>query len=435
MAPASSLMAPVSRRFLIVNQHGENRGDEAAMRGMIRAIDARYPGSSFVVLAQIRGRALELSFDPQRVRLESMLLRPHEGLSLLAYAASASLGARSSGWLPARARAIVEAYRGADLVITAPGGPYFGDIYADHELVHWFFVYLARLHGRPVFQYAPSCGPFRIAPMNWLRRRFYRWIDVLVVREEISREHLRQLIGAGVPVHVAADAAIQDRIRPASRDEYFTGPRAHLRDRFLVAVTLQRYRFPGDPDPIARQAAYEQAVLACLERLAGATHAHFLFFPQLYGPVHRDVAFHRYVGGRLPAGISWEVVDPELDSDRQRALIGMADFCVASRYHPQIFATTHAVPGLFVWYEHKQLGYLRSLGLEAFAFDIRQPDAARMTAALDEALRRREDLSAMIRERLPDIGRRSALTTDLLEDLVERRAAAEAAPARVVTAL
>ena len=427
-------MTGAPRRFLIVNQHGENRGDEAAMRGMIRAIDARYPGSSFVVLAQVRGRGLQLAFDPQHVRLESMMVPPHEAISLMAYAAGGALGLRRPGWLPRRARAIVEAYRESDLVITAPGGPYFGDIYAGHELVHWFFVHLARLHGKPVFQYAPSCGPFRIAPLNWLRRRFYRWVDVLVVREEISREHLQGLLGPGATVHVAADAAIQDRIRPASRDDYFTGARAHLRHRFLVAVTLQRYRFPGDADPPARQAAYEQAVLACLERLADAKHAHFLFFPQLYGSVHRDVAFHRYIGGRLPAGVTWEVVDPELDSDGQRALIGLTDFCVASRYHPQIFATAHAIPGLFVWYEHKQLGYLRSLGLERFAFDIRRPDVAGMLAALDEALARREDLAATLRERLADTWRLSARTTDLLEELVERSGAADAAPVHAIGA-
>ena len=426
-------MTSAPKQFLVVNQHGENRGDEAAMRAMIRAIDARVPGSSFVVLAQVRGRALRLSFE-QDVRFESMMLPPREALGLVLYAGCAAVGIRPSRLLPPRARAVAEAYEQSDVVITAPGGPYFGDIYAGHELVHWFFVYLARLHGKPVFQYAPSCGPFRLRAMNWLRRRFYRWIDVLVVREAISREHLQALIGPGVPVHVAADAAIQDRVRPAARSDYFIGDRAHLRDRFLVAVTLQRYRFPSDPDPRARQAAYEHAALACLEHLATVEHAHFLFFPQLYGAVHNDVAFHRYIAGRLPAGVTWEIVDPDLDSDGQRALVGMADFCMASRYHPQIFATTHAIPGVFIWYEHKQLGYLRSLGLEDFAFDIRQPDIDRMKAAMDDALNRRAELSATLRERLPDVRRLSALTTDLLEELVGRSGASEGAPAQAARA-
>ncbi|HXE80349.1 MAG TPA: hypothetical protein VNK41_06340, partial [Vicinamibacterales bacterium] len=126
-------------------------------------------------------------------------------------------------------------------------------------------------------------------------------------------------------------------------------------------------------------------------------------------------------------------VDPMLDSDAQRALIGMTDFCVASRYHPQIFATTQGIPGLFIWYEHKQLGYLRSLGLERFAFDIREPDAAAMKAALDEALTRHGELRAAIRERLPEVRRLASRTTDLLQQLLERIQAAHAPAVHLAT--
>jgi colanic acid/amylovoran biosynthesis protein len=401
------------RRFLIINQHGENRGDEAAMRAMIRAIDAQFPGSSFTVLTQFKDRHLRITFDTLDVTLRTMMLSVREAIGLFVYALFATVGVHARFLLSASARAIVQAYETADVVITAPGGPYFGDIYIDHELVHWFYVYLGRLHGAPVFQYAPSCGPFRIAPMNWLRRRLYRWIDVLVVREEVSRDHLQRLLGPDRSVHLTTDAAIQDAVPPASRHEYF-GRRTDLRDRFLVGVTLQRYGFPGEQDPPARQAAYERAVLACVEHLANRLDCHFLFFPQLYGAVHSDVPFHRYLGGRLPAGISWAVVDALADSDRQRALFGMVDFCIASRYHPQIFATTQAVPGLFIAYEHKQNGYLSRLGLEPYLFDIRRLDVAAMTAAIDEAVDRRDELSNMLRSRIPELRDLAAGTTQLL---------------------
>jgi colanic acid/amylovoran biosynthesis protein len=421
-------MSAAGMRFLVVNQHGENRGDEAAMRAMVRAIDARFPGSIFTVLTQFRDRDLQIRFEAQDVTLTTMMLPLREALLLAAYAVCGTLGVRPAFLLSGRARAIVQAYEAADIVITAPGGPYFGDIYADHELVHWFYVYLARLHGKPVFQYAPSCGPFRIAPMNWLRRRFYRWIDVLVVREEISRDALQNLLGPSRPVHLTTDAAIQDPVRPASREEYFTGSCTSLRERFLVAVTLQRYSFADDPNPAARRLAYEQALLACLEHLAGRMPVHFLFFPQLYGAVHTDVPFHHYMAGRLSAGISWEIVNPGFDSDRQRALFGMTDFCVASRYHPQIFATAHAIPGLFVWYEHKQVGHLKRLGLETFAFDIRRLDVASMLKALDEALDQRAELSARLAEQMPGLQRLSSRTTDLLDEFV--RSAISAAHVR-----
>lgn len=408
-----------AKRVLIINQHGDNRGDEAAMRAMIRAIDARFPGSSFIVLIQVRD--LPAAMTTPEVEFQSIYLSLVEAARLATYATLATFGIRVPALLSDAAAAMVEAYRTADVVITAPGGPYFGDFYVDHELVHWFHVYLARLHATPVFQYAPSCGPFRIRPMNWLRRRAYRWMGVLVVREEVSKDYLRTLLGPTASIHVTADAAMQDRVPPASRETYFSGSRAYLRERFIVAVTLQRYRFPGDAGRAGRQAAFEQAALACLEHVATRTSCHFLLFPQLCGVASNDVSFHRYLGNRLSAGISWEIVDPALNSDQQRALFGLADFCVASRYHPQVFATSHGIPGLFIVYEHKQLGYLRQLGLVRYTFDIRQLDVAAMTGALDEALDRRAELSECLLQRIQPLRERACLTTDLLEDFATGR--------------
>lgn len=408
-----------AKRVLIINQHGDNRGDEAAMRATIRAIDARFPGSSFIVLIQVR--ELPAAMTTPAVTFQSIYLSLADAARLAMYAALATFGMRVPMLLSDATAAMVEAYRTADVVITAPGGPYFGDSYADHELVHWFHVYLARLHGTPVFQYAPSCGPFRIRAMNWVRRRAYRWMGVLVVREEVSKGYLQTLLGPAASIHVTTDAAIQDRVPPASRETYFGAGRAHLRERFIVAVTLQRYRFPGDANRLGRQAAFEQAALACLEHVASRTSCHFLLFPQLCGAASNDVAFHHYLGSRLSAGISWEIVDPALNSDQQRALFGLADFCIASRYHPQIFATSHGIPGLFIVYEHKQVGYLRQLGLDRYMFDIRQPDVAAMTAALDEALDRRAELSEGLRQRIEPLRGLAGLTTDLLEDFAAGR--------------
>jgi polysaccharide pyruvyl transferase WcaK-like protein len=407
------------KRVLIINQHGDNRGDEAAMRAMIRAINARFPGSSFIVLIQVRD--LPAAMTEPEVEFRSMYLSVVESAKLAVYASLATFGIRVPTLLSDAARAIVEAYRAADVVITAPGGPYFGDSYVDHELVHWFYVYLARLHAIPVFQYAPSCGPFRIGPMNWIRRRAYRWMGVLVVREEVSKNHLQTLLGPTASIFVTTDAALQDVVPPASRESYFGGSRAYLRGRFIVAVTLQRYRFPGNVDRVGSQAAFEQAALECLEHIACRTPSHFLLFPQLFGVAGNDVSFHRYMGNRLSAGISWEIVDPALDSDDQRALFGLVDFCVASRYHPQIFATSQSVPGLFIVYEHKQLGYLHQLGLDRYAFDIREPDVATMTVALNEAIDRRSELSECLRQRIKPLRERACLTTDLLEDFASGR--------------
>ena len=398
-------------RIVIVNQHGENRGDEAALRAMIGALAEALDGEvEFDVVVQFRDRSLTLAFD-ETVRLHHMVMPLPDIARLGAYALARAATLDAGRILPRDARAIVEAIAAADLVISAPGGPYFGDLYAGHEPVHWLYVWLAALHQRPLYLYAPSAGPFEKPLHNVFRRRVYSLFDGLSVREERSAEHLHELLGADAEIDLTADSALQVDVPPIDRGTYFSGPRAALADRFVVAVSGMQYAYPGDPDPPSQRAAFTEAFVACLAHLVARRRCHVVFLPQLYGRVHDDRAYHELLGRRLPPGTSWEVVPAALDATGHRAVIAMADLCLMSRYHPQIFATSRCVPGVFVVYEHKQEAYLEAVGMRDYAFDIRALEPAVMCARLDEVLERRDELVERLRARIGAVRERSRTTT------------------------
>lgn len=403
--------------ILIINQHGENRGDEAAMRAMLAAFAAAIPGVSFTLLYQFRDRALRLRFK-EPVEDLPIVLPATSYLRGALYTLLKAGGIDARGLLPPILRRIMAAYQRADLIVSAPGGPYFGDIYIGHEIVHWWYVLLGTLFAKPLFLYAPSAGPFRSWWMNPVRRWLYPKFDVLVSREELSAAYIRGLLNDRVEVHVTADSAIQSSFAPYSRAAYFIGTRSPLRERFLVALSLNDYRYPGSRDPSAMKAAYDATMLKVLDHLAQRVDAHFLFLPQLYGNVHGDAPYLRRMAERLPAATSWELVDPGLDSDTQRQLFAMCDLHIASRYHPAIFGHVAGVPGLCIYYEHKALGFMQQLGLERFAFDIRTLRPELLTRALDELVDQREALIAGLRERVPKLQQRSARTTRLALDLI-----------------
>jgi hypothetical protein len=72
-------------------------------------------------------------------------------------------------------------------------------------------------------------------------------------------------------------------------------------------------------------------------------------------------------------------------------------------------------------YEHKQRGYLQQLGLDDYAFDIRQPYLVAMKRALDDAILRRIELSDHLRQRILPLQELARRTTDLLEVFVTAR--------------
>lgn len=407
---------------LVLNQHGDNRGDEAALRAMLAAIEERAGRPvRFTILHQFAGLS-EIPV-PQDVRWISLVPTALEAARLAVFAALLRGGLEWTAVLGRWGKTVVAAYREADIAVSAPGGPYLGDPYPGHEMVHWFYIWLAQRYRLPLTLYAPSVGPFRKHIRNPLRRYLFRRFRSIAVREDVSLAYLRELLGQdGPPLVLAADAALQRPVAPLGRNEYFRAARAALAERPLVGVAAMRWTFPGDPDPAGAQARYEEVLLDALVHLHRRHGAHLLLVPQLYGRVHDDAGYLRSLGARLPAEVSWELVDPAADSDYQQRLFGMLDAYLASRYHPQVFAVSQAVPGVCIYYQHKALGFLRQFGLDRLAFPIDRLDGNALKAALDEVLARRSELRATIAAALPGLRRLASRPTDLVIELLAERA-------------
>jgi colanic acid/amylovoran biosynthesis protein len=407
---------------LVVNQHGDNIGDEAATRAMLSGLDDLLAGARFTILHQFREQASEIE-TPHEVRWIPLVLRPAEAARLASWVVMRSLGLGGAARraLGSTGRAIIDAYEQADLVVSAPGGPYFGDPYWSHEPVHWAYVWLARWMRVPCALYAPSAGPFRIRPMNPFRRWTYRCFEVVTVREDRSAEHLRALLGGAAPVEVTADSALQEQVDPADREAWLLADGQALDDRFLLVVAAIDYSYPGDPDPGARRRRYDESIAEGIRHVVqrmGVHRTHVAFMPQLHSQRHSDAAYLRSLGERLAPGTSWEVVEDRGDSDVQRARFAAADLVIAGRYHPAVFAVSAGVPVLCIPYEHKATGLMEAAGQHRFVLQLDEVTPERVVERLDDLVDRREEVAAALRQAEPELRRRARRTSELVAALI-----------------
>jgi polysaccharide pyruvyl transferase WcaK-like protein len=403
--------------ILIINQHGENRGDEAAMRAMLASFKEQLPDVSFTLLYQFRDRSLRLEFH-EDVEDLPIFFPALDYLRGLFFSALKAIRIDARWILPLSLKRIISAYERADLVVSAPGGPYFGDLYVDHEIVHWWYVYLAKLFKKPLFLYATSAGPFNHRLMNLVRRWLYPKFDRLVTRESISATFIDDLLDGSVKVEVTADSAIQRSVEPLSRKDYFLGERNTLCNRFIVAVSLLDFGFPKSKDIKESKRNYNEAMIELITHIHREVDAHFLFIPQLYGKAHSDLPYLKTISNVLPTDISWEIVDSKLNSDMQQALFGMCDLYIASRYHPAIFGNISFVPGLCIYYEHKALGFMTELGLERYAFDINNVEGKTLCNAFNNILEKRDLIIAHLHNEVPKLREQSSHTTKLAIELL-----------------
>lgn len=403
------------RHVLVVNQHGDNRGDEAALHGMLSGICRANGGPvRFTIIHQFaddrsaRELAASAGFDVEWISLK---LSPIEGLRLVLH-----LVTRISAVLGRVGAVTIAAYRSADVVVSAPGGPYFGDIYIGHEPVHWLYVWMARVHRKPAVLYATSAGPFARRWANPFRRHTYRCFDAVIVREEISAAHIRALFGTrrrNVEVRVTVDSALQVSVPPAQRD------RALRR----VVVSAIDWKYEGDSSPDARRANYDAAVAAAIGELCAGAACEVVLVPQLHGTAHRDAPYLERLAGRVRDVVGNDVTVSVFDESRemlaQRALFASADFVVAGRYHPAVFALSAGVPQVCIPYEHKATGVLQLAGLSDLVVPIADVTADRLVAVARHVRDQADDVRARSQRAAGELAALSSRTSQAVVDLID----------------
>jgi colanic acid/amylovoran biosynthesis protein len=398
---------------LVVNQHGDNRGDEAALLAMCSGIEAELGPTHFTVIHQFNNAAAGpmLRPDAQWITLK---LPVGEAIRLMAYLALRVFRLRPQFLLGSLGQKTIHAYETADVVVSAPGGPYFGDLYIGHEAVHWLYVWIAKLHRVPAMLYATSAGPFHKKWANPFRRYTYRCFSRLYVREEISAGHIRGLFAGrrhGVNIEVSIDSALQVAIAPQERQHA---------DAQLIVVSAINWPYPNDPSPQLRQKEYDTSVIEAVKIFAESRPTHVVFVPQLYGSMHRDTPYLEALARLLPANISCEVLSDTKSSNEQRALFAAADWVIAGRYHPAVFAVSAAVPVLCIAYEHKATGVLQAAGVPDAVMSIDEVTVEVVQAKARELLAARADLSARLQVAQVALREVSSRTSGVVAELVRR---------------
>jgi polysaccharide pyruvyl transferase WcaK-like protein len=262
--------------------------------------------------------------------------------------------------------------------------------------------------------YATSAGPFQKKWANPFRRYTYRCFSRLFVREEISAGHIRGLLAGrrhGVNVEVSIDSALQVAIAPQERQHA---------DAQLIVVSAIHWPYPNDPSPQLRQKEYDTSVIEAVKIFAESGPTHVVFVPQLYGSMHRDTPYLEALASLLPANISCEVLSDTKSSNEQRALFAAADWVVAGRYHPAVFAVSAAVPVLCIAYEHKATGVLQAAGVPDAVMSIDEVTVEVVQAKARELLAARANLSARLQVAQVALREVSSRTSGAVAELVRR---------------
>ncbi len=398
--------------LVILNSHGDNRGDEAAQRSMVRTLTELIPQARFTILTHSpKGLSMPDGIEVRRTFAAWDRRFPFFHLPLiLVWLGLRKLGMKLS-WLNGfHLFGSLDRIANADLVISAPGGPYIGDLYKSHEVSeHLFGLWIAEKLGKIPMIYGPSMGPFRPTRRNNLRRRILDRASVITLRDPISKQYLEDLNIIRPLIYVTADSAFQDSVAADPRrleeillSEGIVDPDEP--DKPLIGITPAgaRWNFRGAADPRARQTEYEKLMAMAIDHLVETYRCRVVFFPQLYGR-SSDLPLLRSIVDKTRCTDSIRILSNQHDSDIQQAVISRMDLMLANRYHSAIFAIKQAVPLVCIAYEHKARGVMRQAGVEEYLIDIDKLSFESLTDRVALAWDNRRTIREKLNAALPSL--------------------------------
>lgn len=390
-----------------------NRGAEAMLETSIGRIRDRHPDACFTVFSYYPEKDRVLIRDASVVVRSStpaylvLVLFP---LSLLA-APFARVFGRVPGFFPRAIRELGESVALVDLA-----GVSFIDGREKFLPFNILTILPAMLLGTPVFKLAQAMGPFK-NPLNRMASGFLRRCALVVPRGEVTLEHMSQIDFPQERMHPAPDVAFLFESQDSLSDEGF-GEAAELATRAQAMRANGREVIGICPSAVLAGKAqaegwdYVGFMAELVTGLISRGHCVLLF------PNATRAGSEKYRNNDLPvilaiaerAGASRDdllAVHGDVNAAALRVVLEACSCAAVSRFHAMVGTLSIGVPVAVVGWSHKYLEVMKQFGLEEFVFDYSAHDPEALQAVVERLLAEREQRSAQILERLPEVRKES----------------------------
>ena len=228
-------------------------------------------------------------------------------------------------------------------------------------LIHVSQLALCRRLQIRVTMLPQSVGPFHGPIARSLARRFMRWFDVVMVREQESLAYLHELDPKlAKRAMLVPDLAFWSSTQSiAARND---------RDHNLrIGIVIRQWWFPGDADPANAQLQYLRNIVVLIDRLR-KRNIDVRLIVHSDGPTQRgdDRISTQQVLDQLYPPIPVEtVVDLPTIKDVMEHYAGF-DVIISSRLHASLLSLLVGVPAIALGYEWKSEGIYKAFGLESW---------------------------------------------------------------------
>jgi len=374
-------------KILITNAIALNGGDAAILHATIDVLKLRFGDDISVTVHDMAAEAsgkyypeLKLRRDIYSEATDWTQGRIRPAFSALAILAAAKMHKfpliKNFIWraFPLSLQNTLSDYEESDLIVSS-GGTYLVPHYTLSSKLLDFLV--AQAFNKPLVLFTQSLGPFPPSKWRFILSHVLRRAAVILVRDERSLLHLKQMDIAPAPARLCADAAFA--LAPSNLDGRsfsLDTPTLH------IAISVREWPHFNSGKTKAGMERYFSSMAALTGNLIEQRGAHITFISTCQGTPEYwadDARVAAEITRRLPDALRAHVTIDQ-DFHCPSSLIEKLktfDLTIATRFHAAILSLCAGTPVLPIAYEFKTSELFTRLGLGATVVEIEKisPDA------------------------------------------------------------
>lgn len=298
-----------------------------------------------------------------------------------------------------------------------------------------FNTQLALMSGKPVAICAASIGKFEKPITKILAKYVLNKINLITVREEITRSYLESFGINNTKIYLTADHAFL--MQPASEErinEIFEIEGINKYDKPIVGISpsrlIHKYAFPDVADKKEKYLIYINAISKIIEYINDNIDCLILLIPHsgaasAMTPDEDDRAICREIFPLVKNKDSLKMIEGDYDAYELKGIIGRCDMFIGCRMHATIASTSMSVPTISVVYGHKSHGIIgKMMGQKDSIVEIEKFNSEEflsvMKLKIDYVYANKDDIRRELGERAKIAENRALLNGLYVRELIEK---------------
>lgn len=312
-------------------------------------------------------------------------------------------------------------YYDCDLVINSGGDQMSGEN-GIGVLGNYVNILYAVLLGKPVVLYGESLGYFKSDILNYITKIVFNKTQLIIVREELSKEYLLNNNINHPKICVTADSAfLLNAVSQKSVFEILSAEDINNLQKPIIGINpsglINKFAEGGKQE---NEDKFVAIMADVIDSLIESLNAYVIMVPHVYSVDSDDRITINQIYESVKHKSRIATIKNEYSPEELKGIIGLCDLFIGARMHATIAATSMLVPTVGIAYSHKMHGIIgEMLGLNEYIIDIDNLDYSNLLSKINNAWENKEKIKNELQVKIPMIKEKAMSNGQFVKELLD----------------